>query len=176
MKHVSARSTERIQRPIVANTFHSTISAAQGFLAEARANHTASEAIEEPTRFTIFELDHLEKSVANASEWFEGKKLAQEDVKEYEDPVYTVAEVEKKARDVSTELVRLMKKKLPRKSKLAKKVAQVVEEEPTVEPEVETPVVEDGEKQEEPVVDVEEAVVGEGTVEPVIIERAKDEL
>lgn len=125
-------------------------------------------------------MDHLEKSVVNASEWFEGKKLAQEDVKQYEDPVYTVAEVEKKARDVSTELVRLMKKKLPRKSKVVKKAAkveEVVEEEikePEVEPEVEIPVEEEVEAKEE--IPVEDAAVPVETEEPVVVGRQKDDL
>lgn len=121
-------------------------------------------------------MDHLEKSVANASEWFEGKKLAQEDVKQYEDPVYTVAEVEKRARDVSTELVRLMKKKLPRKSKLVKKPAKVVEEEskePEVDPEVEQPVEEEVEQKEEAPVEMEEPVEAD---EPVVIGRQKEDL
>ena len=103
--------------------------------------------------------------------------MAQEDVKQYEDPVYTVAEVEKKARDVSTELIRLMKKKLPRKSKVVKKAAKVIEaeeeetKEQETEPEVELPVEE--EPKEEIPVEAQEPVE---TEEPVVVGRQKDDL
>lgn len=156
VKHVSVRSTEATQRPDAIVAFLTTLSSARDFVTSATANATIAESLKETPRFTTLEIESLSTLVANASEWLEGKLKLQEGVKAHEDAVLRVSDIEKKVKEVESELAKLARKKAPRKAKIPKKAKAVkVEEEPVVE---------------EPIPEKESAPEGEK------LERAKDEL
>ncbi|KAM0747743.1 actin-like ATPase domain-containing protein [Meredithblackwellia eburnea MCA 4105] len=119
VKHVVVRSAEAGQRPKAIDAFRIVLASADTFAASAKVNNTAAEAAKEIPKYTQAEIDGLVKMATETRDWFNAVVKKQEGLKPYEDPVLKVSELEKKARDIDTELTKLRKKKTPRKPRVA---------------------------------------------------------
>ncbi|GAA5862012.1 hypothetical protein JCM3774_006140 [Rhodotorula dairenensis] len=120
--HILSRSTEALERPVAVDKLRTTLARASSFVTSARENATALAASDPdaPQRFTSEELASLDKLVRDAQTWLDEAEQKQLQLRAHEDPVLRVAQVERKAQDVEKELVKLEKKKAPRRRKAAK--------------------------------------------------------
>ncbi|GAA6014558.1 hypothetical protein JCM10207_001644 [Rhodosporidiobolus poonsookiae] len=119
VKHISSRSTEALKRPEIVASLRDTLTSSTSFLASARSNFTANTASDAPQRFTADELDKLDKLVTSTREWLDDSLKKQDKVKPYEDPVVRVADIERKLRDLESEVRKLERKKQPKRRKVA---------------------------------------------------------
>ncbi|GAA5827900.1 hypothetical protein JCM11251_007722 [Rhodosporidiobolus azoricus] len=117
VKHISSRSTEALKRPEAITNLRDALTSSSAFLSSARTNHTAAVAADDPLRFTADELDKLDKLISSTQQWLDDSVKKQEKTKPYEDAVFKVAEVERKLRDLESEVKKLEKKKAPRRKK-----------------------------------------------------------
>ena len=118
VKHVTIRSAEAAQRPRATDAFKVVLASADAFAASARLNTTASESKKELPRHTTVEIDALAKLAADGRTWFVATVKAQDGKKAHEDPVLRVADLERRAKEIESEVAKLRKKKAPRKPKV----------------------------------------------------------
>lgn len=91
---------------------------ARGFLTEARTNLTEEERTGTTGRYTVAELDELEKALKEHEKWLGEWVEKQKSVPLNRDPVIETSEMRKRAKVLETHLQRLVqKKKPPRKPK-----------------------------------------------------------
>ncbi|KAF9238683.1 heat shock protein 70 family [Melanogaster broomeanus] len=87
------------------------------FLAEARANVTAEEAADIPSRWTSVELDALEAALKEHEIWLNDGVERQKHVKMNEDPVIETRDMKERAKKLEMHLQRLVKRKAPKVKK-----------------------------------------------------------
>lgn len=158
--------------------FTELLTTATNFLTSAQANTTSALASSQTPKYTQLELDNFSKQLESDRLWFTETSKRQEGLKATDDAVLRVADADRKAKSLESEMGKLFRKKAPRKSKVSSKPKKVVvEEEKKVESKAEEiPVVEES-KTEETVGEPEAVVIEEPiVVEEVVLERAKDEL
>lgn len=180
IKLVSSRVTEANQRASIVYAFTELLTTATNFLTSAQANTTSALASSKTPKYTQLELDTFSKQLESDRLWFTETSKRQEGLKATDDAVLRVADADRKAKSLESEMGKLFRKKAPRKSKVSskpKKKVAVEEEKEKVESKTEEiPEVEENKTEEtvvEPEVVIEEPIVVE---EPVVVERAKDEL
>lgn len=115
---ITSRTTEAAARPAALSEFASTLAGASDFLATARKADAAAVAAGDLARFTTAELDAFEKLFRERGLWVDDVKRRQDKVQPHEDPVFRVAELDKKAREIGEERRKLEKKKAPRRKKV----------------------------------------------------------
>ncbi|GAA5979281.1 hypothetical protein JCM11641_001981 [Rhodosporidiobolus odoratus] len=118
VKHITSRSTEALKRPEIVTNLRDLFASSASFLSSARSNFSIAAKAEEVQRFTVEELDKLDKLVSSSREWLEDALKKQGAVKAYEDPVVRVSEMERKVKDLETEVKKLERKKMPRRKKV----------------------------------------------------------
>lgn len=123
------RALESLERPIVhrykeIEEFPEALNNSQKwnwstrlFLAEARANLTAETAAGLPSKWTVEELDALEKVVKEHEAWLSDGVEKQKHVKMNEDPVIETREMRSRAKTLELHLQRLVKRKAPKAKK-----------------------------------------------------------
>jgi hypoxia up-regulated 1 len=89
------------------------------FLTEAKANLTAEEAAELPSKWTKAELEGLEKALKDHERWLNEWVEKQKAVKMNEDPVIETTEMKARAKALETHLQRLVKRRIPKVKKTA---------------------------------------------------------
>ncbi|KAM0786120.1 hypothetical protein ACM66B_006930 [Microbotryomycetes sp. NB124-2] len=113
VKLIQTRADEARARPSLVESLRDSLAQATQFHSSATHNDTLTEF----KRFTVAELDKLSKLVQDSSEWLNEFVKKQDGLKETDDPVLRVADLEKKIKEVGNEVRRLAKKKAPRKVK-----------------------------------------------------------
>jgi hypoxia up-regulated 1 len=99
------------------------------FLNDARENLTVEAEADLPSKWTIEELDALEKVLKEHETWLNEWVEKQKAVKYYDDPVIETTEMKARAKVLETALTRLVKRKVPKTVK--KKTTTTSEPEPT---------------------------------------------
>ncbi|KZT03291.1 actin-like ATPase domain-containing protein [Laetiporus sulphureus 93-53] len=87
------------------------------FLGEARKNLTIAEDGGPPSKYTLEELEALEKTLAEHETWLDEWVEKQKSVKMNEDPVILTSEMRARVKPLQNHLERLLKKKVPRPTK-----------------------------------------------------------
>lgn len=87
------------------------------FLAEARANLTAEQAADLPSKWTKEELDGLEKTLKEHETWLNIWVEKQKSVPMNEDPVIETTEMKARAKVLETALQKLVRRKIPKVKK-----------------------------------------------------------
>lgn len=119
VKPIKVRVEEAKSRDEALSDFSIAIIKAQAFYISANAN--ASEAIEsgEPARHTPEEIDVLRKLLEDEQAWMKDLQAAQEKLKPFEDPILRRSELERRAKEVTAQVMKLARKPKPRKPKSA---------------------------------------------------------
>ncbi|KII90116.1 hypothetical protein PLICRDRAFT_174899 [Plicaturopsis crispa FD-325 SS-3] len=86
------------------------------FLTEAKANLTAEQEAGLPSKWTKIELDALEKTLKDHESWLNEWVEKQKSVKMNEDPVISTTEMKARAKTLETHLMKLMRRKVPKKT------------------------------------------------------------
>ena len=146
----------------------------RGFLGEARKNLTEEIKNDLPSKWTIEELDSLEKTLKDHEAWLSEWVEKQKAVKMNEDPVIETTEMKARAKVLETALMKLVKRKVPKAVK-KKKETTTTSEEPTSTSSAaeETPSAADTPEAEETIIPTPTPVVPEGEQVPL---QTHDEL
>ena len=88
------------------------------FLTEARQNFTAEQEADLPSKWTVDELDALEKTLKEHESWLHRWVEKQKSVKSNEDPVIETTEMKARAKVLETQLMKLWKRKVPKTKKV----------------------------------------------------------
>ncbi|KAJ7057924.1 Hsp70 protein-domain-containing protein [Mycena amicta] len=102
------------------------------FLQEARENLTAEAAADVPSKWTLDELEALEKTLKEHETWLNEWVEKQKAVKMNEDPVIETTEMKARARVLETALMKLVRRKVPKTVK--KKTTSTTSSEATTSP------------------------------------------
>ncbi|TDL26892.1 actin-like ATPase domain-containing protein [Rickenella mellea] len=87
------------------------------FLVEAKANLTAEEEADLPSKWTRAEIENLEKTLKEHEGWLNEWVEKQKSVKPNEDPVILTTEMKARAKTLETQLYKLVKRKAPKPKK-----------------------------------------------------------
>lgn len=90
---------------------------AQAFLISASEQLKKDTAADEPSKYTEAELKTLENSIQAAEKWLDDVNKKQESLQKSQDPVLKVAELERRRKDISSQVSILQLKRPPRKPK-----------------------------------------------------------
>lgn len=114
---ISIRIAEAARRPLVYARSETSFQKALDWLVTMRAAATlpASASEDEQPRFTKEEVSTMEKILEEAQDFFKEKRKLQDAKKLWEDPVVKASELESKLRFLDSEVLRLDKKKAPRR-------------------------------------------------------------
>ena len=112
-KPIQHRSKEIELFPQALNTSQKWNFATRAFLEDARANLTAEDQIGLPPRFTVDELDALEKTLREHEAWLNEWVEKQKSVKSNEDPVILTTEMQARAKVLETQLQKLVMRRRP---------------------------------------------------------------
>jgi hypoxia up-regulated 1 len=116
-KPIIHRYTEIEEFPKALNASQMWNWSARLFLTEARQNLTREEQDGVPGRFTLEDLDALEKTLKEHETWLNEWVEKQKSVKMNEDPVILTTEMKARAKTLENHLQRLVRKKAPKKPK-----------------------------------------------------------
>ncbi|KAK4048426.1 lumenal Hsp70 protein [Microbotryomycetes sp. JL201] len=139
VKLIQTRAEEARARPSLIESLRDSLSQATQFHTSATHNDTLTEL----KRFTAAELDKLYKIVKDSTEWLNDLVKKQDALKETDDPILRVNDLEKRIKEVGNEVRRLSKKKVPRKVKSRETTSATTTSDD--EKSQETPKAEDGE-------------------------------
>lgn len=84
------------------------------FITEARANLTAEQANDIPSKWTVDEIDSLEVALKDHEVWLNEWVEKQKSVKANEDPVILTTEMKARAKTLENSLTKLMRRRLPK--------------------------------------------------------------
>ncbi|KAK4052307.1 lumenal Hsp70 protein [Microbotryomycetes sp. JL221] len=113
VKLIQTRSLEAKARPGLIDSLRDSLSTASSFLSSATHNDTLTEL----KRFTTVELDKLDTLIKESTQWLQDSIKKQDGLKQTDDPVLKVVDLEKRIKDILNEVRKLGKKKMPRKVK-----------------------------------------------------------
>lgn len=108
---------EAITRPEAVKDFRMGLVQAQAFLISATEQLQKDTAASEPSKYTEAELKTLENSIQSAEKWLEELDKKQQALRKNEDSVLKVAELERRRKDISSQVSILQLKRPPRKPK-----------------------------------------------------------
>lgn len=111
------RIKEAITRPNAISDFRMGLIQAQAFLISATEQLKKDIAAEEPLKYTEAELKTLENSIQSAEKWLEELNKKQESLKKSDDPVLRTSELERRRKDIASQVSILQLKRPPRKPK-----------------------------------------------------------
>ncbi|KAH7100496.1 HSP70-domain-containing protein [Auriculariales sp. MPI-PUGE-AT-0066] len=126
------RSLEAIEHPIEARNkeFHAApgaikdlqqaLVAGQAFVTSARSNRTGEEELGFEPKYTVAEVDGVERKIAETQKWFDELLAKQDKLARNQDPVLKSAEVDAKGKTLQTQVMRLLKRRwIPKAKKTA---------------------------------------------------------
>lgn len=90
---------------------------AQAFLISATEQAKKDAAANEPSKYTDAELKTLESSIEAAEKWLDEINKKQEVLKKNEDPVLRLTELERRRKDIASQVTLLQMKRPPKKPK-----------------------------------------------------------
>lgn len=90
---------------------------AQAFLISATEQLKKDTAAEEPSKYTEKELQTLETSISSAEKWLDEINRKQEGLKKHDDPVLKISELDRRRKDLASQVTILQMKRAPKKPK-----------------------------------------------------------
>jgi hypoxia up-regulated 1 len=117
-KPIQFRYKENEDAPQELDALQQALTAGDFFLKSARENHTLEAAADLPHKYTLEELDTVEKRLNETIEWLKAGMETQKKLKKNDDPVLISAEMKARGVTLQNQVMKLLKRKNP---KLAKK-------------------------------------------------------
>lgn len=111
---VLKRQAQAERRPTAIADLSATLSSAQTFLREARANLTQAMAENMGSKYTASDLDSLESTVKKDLSWLEDGRKAQQKRKAHEDPVLLVEDMDRRGKKIRDTMTKLQKRRIPK--------------------------------------------------------------
>ncbi|SCV73166.1 BQ2448_7091 [Microbotryum intermedium] len=124
VKLVSNRITEAKCRPASIESLKGTLASVAPFVDAAKKNDSKAEV----PKYTKEEMEGVSKLAKDAEEWLSGLKKKQDGLEAWDDAVLKCTDMDRKVREIETELTRLRRKKQPRKPRVVKKPEETKEE------------------------------------------------
>ena len=109
---VRRRASEALRREEAMTELTHALSDAMAFVIEARMNLTAAMKAQEPSKYSMTELDTFENAVEKDFRWLEEGGRAQTKRSAHEDPVLYVDDMEKRAKKARDAVRRFMKRRI----------------------------------------------------------------
>jgi hypoxia up-regulated 1 len=113
-KPIQFRYKENEDAPRELDALQQALTAGDYFLKSARENRTLEAAAELPHKYTIEELDAVEKRLNETVEWLKAGMDAQKKLKKNDDPVLISAEMKARGVTLQNQVMKLLKRKNPK--------------------------------------------------------------
>ena len=113
-KPVQFRYKENEDAPRELDALQQALTAGDFFLKSARENRTLEVAADLPHKYTLEELDGVEKRLNETVEWLKAGMEAQKNLKKHDDPVLISAEMKARGVTLQNQVMKLLKRKNPK--------------------------------------------------------------
>lgn len=113
-KPIQFRYKENEDAPRELDTLQQALTAGDFFLKSARENRTLEAAADLPHKYTLEELDAVEKRLNETIEWLKAGMEAQKKLKKNDDPVLISAEMKARGVTLQNQVMKLLKRKNPK--------------------------------------------------------------
>ena len=113
-KPIQFRYKENEDAPRELDSLQQALTAGDFFLKSARENRTLEAAADLPHKYTLEELDAVEKRLNETIEWLKTGMEAQKKLKKNEDPVLISAEMKARGVTLQNQVMKLLKRKNPK--------------------------------------------------------------
>ena len=116
-KPIQFRYMENEDAPRELDALQQALTAGDFFLKSARENHTLEAAADLPHKYTLEELDVVEKRLNETIEWLKAGMETQKKLKKNDDPILISAEMKARGVTLQNQVMKLLKRKDPKPMK-----------------------------------------------------------
>ncbi|EPQ27490.1 uncharacterized protein PFL1_05028 [Pseudozyma flocculosa PF-1] len=114
VKPLETRLLQSKTRTVAYGAFERSLEAGRAFVVEAKANLTAALESNQASKYSLTELDALERQVERDGEWFEKGKAEQAKRGQDEDPAILSEDLDRRRKKVEDTIAKLVKRRIPK--------------------------------------------------------------